>query len=1528
MPSTFPDLHAAVAAAFSDCPTVRQIAGREALKLLAERYDSVRSAKLADADALVLHIPSATTDAPSWTPRPLLDALLTALFQGCDLRALGKPGGEFMLSVSAPFAFKDALGNPLEDAVVSVQQAMDELEDLVLLLPWHLRQAQVDFWQANGSLGVSRDLWLQQQLKSALLGNLPLQGLDGEQVALVLGLLEGSLPPASVFAVQVQEPGSAVTRMLPNLLVLGEWDERLVLLWCAPCGVIRPFTSFDDFALALCQMQGADSLTWHRFALEGDVFAQQAALLLDCQFEALDGWRLDDGAGIDQGEAAYASVGNPAHYFIAGYGMSAEVPLKAPPGLANAPAGVSFAYQRGMFELALAQAASKGQGSAAGVLDLQAFARKRLREALLEDYPVEANYFPDDLVLTLSSAIGMPGSGWGTVFKRTMTLTEFAIGNLASLQGAVLERIEHRDEQLIMPWLTADYLKALVERIDVGGSYVAYVQQAKADQQGKAQREACFSREWRCSMLFSGLLARLDGGLSEAGLECLVDFCRGQFNRPGIEFMPLALRRTPGPEQADRVHGMYVLFAPELEVVLLYRPLYMQGTLREFPSLDALRSAIARPGALQDSVLDWMSGSSRDAYGRGDFDALFLPELPGGGLPVPVRVAFSAEFWTPAIDQKLYQASLDLLLELAARESLSTAQSRWAVLLQGGWLLFDTVTLFMGGPVAVVAWLVQGLSMVRNDLPALLRGNEAERSVAVVDLLLGLAAGLMHGWLPRPVAGAGTARALQARRGSVPFSLEQPLPPAQGQLQLAGAMATEPGRSLDFSFRGAQGFNVLGKAMGDKLRGMRASVDLAGKMAESNGLYRLDSQYYVALAGENYRVEFEGDQVRIIDAEGNRGPLLVRRFGAWRVDGGLHLRGGMPRSRVQQIKEANARKMAALNQQDKDLILQSKKLEATFKGHRTMLEKTKADLLELAAVEQPEPDQIRRKELLKGLEGRYREIVVYDLKALIENGLQHDQVLDEISALPRHREVMEQALRQGRANLRQEMIQDCESFYNEMAAMINQEEVGELANRVCARPELEQEVKLYEQFFEVMAKVVKWESDMVQIARQFDAVLERTLKDDAITFTDQQSGLSKHAWLGRIVEQRRQTGIELEFQLLMDIGELCLDRLGVGVHEHVLEEYEHYLKGAGLRSAGAAHGDPARAEVARDEQINILNGVVDAYAEADAMASYLRSLGGAAVRPERLDQYRALLNTLKDSAEKELVAAVQEQELLEQRPLRQPIYAPRGGRRHVVRTHRGRSVVGVERERDGTRVLEQLDDRANVLKTFRLQGAEWVEDVSVEESERRPSLGLAQERELGKRLIEQVESVIGLGRQYERHDEPLGLATVIDGHIDKLEEVRANFTSSEADQALEQNLSHAIERLATVKRDKLVSLYLATSHPTAQSLRFLLQEKKVRLSRQGARRKLSATDFLDVYEVRRNAEGSKPGRLLWEAHFHYPAADTPEREFSKGHLKLGYQSKLGREAQMRAAASGKEVLAIYRGNLRLADVEGLIPFDA
>lgn len=83
-----------------------------------------------------------------------------------------------------------------------------------------------------------------------------------------------------------------------------------------------------------------------------------------------------------------------------------------------------------------------------------------------------------------------------------------------------------------------------------------------------------------------------------------------------------------------------------------------------------------------------------------------------------------------------------------------------------------------------------------------------------------------------------------------------------------------------------------------------------------------------------------------------------------------------------------------------------------------------------------------------------------------------------------------------------------------------------------------------------------------------------------------------------------------------------------------------------------------------------------------------------------------------------------------------------------------------------------------------------------------------------------------------------------------------------------------------------------------------------------------------MYEVRRQPEpGQGKGDGLWEAHFHYRSADAPRREFAKGHLKLWAERKLGRDAQLRAAIERNELLPIYRGNLSLAQVEGLIPFD-
>ena len=68
--------------------------------------------------------------------------------------------------------------------------------------------------------------------------------------------------------------------------------------------------------------------------------------------------------------------------------------------------------------------------------------------------------------------------------------------------------------------------------------------------------------------------------------------------------------------------------------------------------------------------------------------------------------------------------------------------------------------------------------------------------------------------------------------------------------------------------------------------------------------------------------------------------------------------------------------------------------------------------------------------------------------------------------------------------------------------------------------------------------------------------------------------------------------------------------------------------------------------------------------------------------------------------------------------------------------------------------------------------------------------------------------------------------------------------------------------------------------------------------------------------------------MLWEAHFHYRSADAPARAFVKGHLKFWEPRGKARDAQMEEASSAAERLQIYRSDLRLAQVEGVIPFPS
>ncbi|UVK82777.1 hypothetical protein LOY46_25140 [Pseudomonas sichuanensis] len=97
--------------------------------------------------------------------------------------------------------------------------------------------------------------------------------------------------------------------LLPDLLVALERDEDRLLLWSPPSGKVRAYADAQAFGEALRDFMARehrfDSLTWNTYALQGDAFMQQSALLLGWLLTRLDHVRWSRLASVEQMEAVY-----------------------------------------------------------------------------------------------------------------------------------------------------------------------------------------------------------------------------------------------------------------------------------------------------------------------------------------------------------------------------------------------------------------------------------------------------------------------------------------------------------------------------------------------------------------------------------------------------------------------------------------------------------------------------------------------------------------------------------------------------------------------------------------------------------------------------------------------------------------------------------------------------------------------------------------------------------------------------------------------------------------------------------------------------------------------------------------------------------------------------------------------------------------------------------------------------------------------------------------------------------------------
>ncbi|RAS25716.1 MULTISPECIES: dermonecrotic toxin domain-containing protein [unclassified Pseudomonas] len=1547
------DFNRAAAVHFSDRPTLRQVVSEQLLKVLLVELPWLASVQpaLSSADALMLDSPDPST--AYWTTQPLVDRILQALLQSNTVDLEPVDGRHYNLGLVDPYRFP---GSDSAFDTRSLTGLTAPLNALIEQIPESFCLAQLGYWTGIGNAGVSRDQWIQLLLKTALQRGLPLQGLDAQEQACIRGLVRGSSDQPWVSFVQASlTTGShSWDIMLCHLLVTGEWDERQVVMWCSPSGSVRGFESLAAFAVALRDELALsyqfDEMSWQQYPVDGNVFAQQAALLLDTMFTQVDRVRYGRLADVAALEQLFAQLSDPAQWFASYPNDTAAVP--PPLGVRASSGSDSFAYQTALQQLAAMQQDADGVAALDGVQSLQTYTWQRLGEQIRLKYSDDTS--PDDLILEFSVARGVPGgagagAGGGEPLEIAgqRNLTEFAIGNLGALKGAVISRLRRSNGEAAPAWLDADAVNQLVREVDIGGTYPAYVAAQLNDPQQRPQRVKRFAREWRSSLWFSALGAKLDAKITDVGLQAVVDFCAGHLDPllPRVVLMPLAFRRQPDSRLHDPVRGMYVLICGEPGRVLLYRPLYKQDTLREYANFDALLEHIQQSPLLQASILEWMDPQVRHIYDHGGFrephvgsigtDPYDLPERPG---PPVIHV----QYWLKDLDEHLYNANRDLLVELADMQSESNVERRWETLAQGAWLLFDVVTLVLRGPVATVAWLAQLLGSLEHDLQALEQQGEFGRSAAAADLLLNLGMTLLHLHQPSAPAVADAmpvdASAFEGPASQYGTFAEVSVLPSTKPSATLGELAALPGRQLDLSWRGNQGFNWIAPAQRQALRAMRSSVSLHESAllstGEAAGLYQIDGQLYAAMAGDAYPVELVDGGVRVMDGNGGYGPWLVSTMDTWRVDQSLRLAGGMRRGgaraklverffNLQRTADEFTLRTNEASDQFTQRALEVTELRGKVDKLRVLRDAEQArqsslegnDLQDSVALvarydarlaEWNTQILIKRDESIRFLESA----VLADEQVLMNYG-----ILQEPKFATLRRSGLDQHLPAETLRVQNFLIRNNEFILKDLWDLVDYPGLVELQAQLDGRP-IGQVRETYAQYRQKLERTVAFQDRMLKASGNLDVLLADTPAERVIALSE-----TNAVTVAQMIARRTISTVQLRFHQALNLADMAL-HLDTPVGQHRIARYRDDLAGLALRNAAGAHGELDFANLSVEDRISILQEAWDEYAAALLNCKRIRDEGGELIEVDMLDRYRLELERLKLDAGTRVANAIQEQEGGGMVP-RRVAYAVTNERQHVVRNSEGQILIGTVRELEGQQLLEVRDSfDSTVLATFDWRDGEWHERLTEEpQPPAEPEDAPTDAAMHVQGLLDENDVLISKAAEYVENDIKAALLTrLFDRQMKKLSGEAARLIGENANPALIRSVEAAADRLRTEKQLKLITLYTKTSYPTAEALRFLHGQQLLKVVYAGPRQVMRNGTTFDEYHIQRLTQpGDNSGRPIWVAHFHMPSADALAREFTVGHLKTW--------SQRRQSSQPGSNVRVHRGKLTLEQANGIIPFD-
>ncbi|MGF0240183.1 hypothetical protein ACQR3P_10830 [Rhodococcus sp. IEGM1300] len=1297
-------------------------------------------------------------------------------------------------------------------------------------------------------------------------------------------------------------------------VLVGTLGDRTLVITHSVIEGFRHFDSLQSFSETLPQRiaptSTAHELRWHLYEPTGNFFDHQACAIITLEVDAIG--LLSETISTQTPSARInATAENFNELNQEPESNFSRIQQWIPDWMLDAKTEDLSRYSRHLMDLASLREKQAGKSFLDDIPPLPTFTLQALRDRVTKDHPEALGIALENIEITIVSpvilgTIAIPGA----IDTVTLSLTDLALQNLIAVPLGN-KSVRRTDGSTVEQWMTPAYLEKLITDVNVGEAYPALIKNKLLANAAETQRrEALFSSHLSIELPLQALQLKIRGeaGIDDQGYQYVVAAMQNKVTDryvSGQEIVIRPLAFIPGGgtgDNADEVANMFIIGPRHADQgpCLLFRPMLLPALL-QYPCETNLLYAIKHNQLLRQSVLAWLPDNVRFNYSQYVFpgqlpSAWTLTQWLVDSTSTSALMGDARLAETPLAQPSLstmFTANANALITLADRQSVSNAQSRWATLKQGAWMLLNIALPFMGRAAMTTAWIWQ----IMDDLHEANEGNEKGDTEhtwsALTDLLLSLSIVLAHHAAARHKS---PSRALEKALDALSENTVTQSPRKITIVQQS-SVTDQPLAATHETSLYAKGA-LLRSSLGDTLdglaipkpRGLSSPSLLAGPHQH---LSTLNSRWYAQVGQRWFEVMLtDQDYVQLIDTRktpSRTGPLLTHSAaGEWFIDTRLRLRGG-GRTRKDIARENEQRKTELKHQL------------SIFDSNREVMTAELKTAEEAFGALTSEIDNPTAQQLTRTLQ---LQITAY--------GIYIDQLkgYNALESIPNYRAVLVNCIDSELLLIKKWFTLQNSDFGSTLLrslAFLDNKPTGTTQTARQTHQysiDLTQEVIVKSEF--ALARI----EEMKRLGRESTEIAKEYIKMAS-----------------------RYVVPDLKLLQINLAQELCIveaDGIATGAAHETLV---NLVSDAVITIQSSMNLANESYALALSERIDGLSDLVDQFANIDQRILDLPGEYTGQLLQPSLDLMRQRIEAFNQQTVKYLAGLLYERKTVEPTPgPSRPSVLPQ----RLIKTRFKGTVVGKPRVRANVTDTDLVDVTSpltgKIIATFHEKTpGMWVEHVSPKSRTpvtHRATLNTSMKN--GETLLEQLTAFTRRTESHSRiaHRIPWEIEEMFHQQANRMEaaaqaidkaliDENATDTGPKSANDVIKQLTDGAAELYKKGRDIRISM-TKQQPPTAGRLVWLHGKNLVKISKSAKRQHLKGLrkDFMDEYEIRDKATSE----VLWYAHFHYPKENTPIGSFTKAHLKTAKQRMLGGAFEPGAIASELQSIAIYRAeiNHRLA----------